>query len=206
MDKIGGLIYLFLYVKDLQTSRDFYEKKLDLKVLEEDSTSVKYDAGGTILALNIAKDYGIAPRTKPDDTSIIVFHVDDIDVMRLSLEARDVSFSGETERYDIGATAIFYDPDGHCLCLYEPSDEAMTWESADKIRGILASSYAHSGNSDGSAQTPSLRHRNLIYLFLFVRDVDEAREFYSKKLGLKIVEESPEAGVTKYDAGGLILA
>ena len=39
-------IYLFLYVKDLDTTRQFYEQRLGLPVLELDQRAVKYDAGG----------------------------------------------------------------------------------------------------------------------------------------------------------------
>lgn len=208
------IVYLFVYVNDLAASRSFYEEKLGLRVLEEDAVSVKYDVGEIILALNKAKDYGIEVRSEPDDTSIIVFHVDDIDAMRSALEKRGVEFSGETDRYDIGATATFYDLDGHCLSLYEPSPEALMWPSGDRIRAILSANGAPSGQrpageAAAAAQTSdslTLGARKMIYLFLFVRDVAEAATFYGRTLNLPVVEESPEAGVAKYNAGGIILA
>jgi predicted enzyme related to lactoylglutathione lyase len=206
-------VYLFIYVGDLEASREFYEKKVGLRVLEEDAGAVKYDAGEIILALNRANDYGIIVEPRPDDSSMIVFHVDDIDAMRSALEGRGVKFSGATERYDIGATAVFYDLDGHCLCLYEPSEEALTWPSADKIRAILgadgrgaAPAAAPRGSSTADGGGLSLAGRKMLYLFLFVRDVAESFDFYHNKLGLQVLEESDEVGVVKYDCGGVILA
>lgn len=209
------MVYLFIYVNDLKASREFYEKRVGLRVLEEDADAVKYDAGEIILALNRAGDYGIKLAPRRDDSSMIVFHVDDIDAMRTALEARGVEFSGATERYDIGATAVFYDLDGHCLCLYEPSEEALTWPSADKIRAILSAD----GRDAGAGGVPqgsqaahaangglSLGGRKMIYLFLFVKDVGESFNFYHEKLGLSVLEESDEVGVVKYDCGGVIMA
>lgn len=200
------LVYLFLYVNDLQASRDFYERKLGLRVLEDDEVSVKYDAGEIILALNKARDYGIEVGRR-DDTSIIVFHAADIDALRASLERRGVEFAGPTDRYDIGATAMFYDPDGHCLSLYQPSEESMHWPSADKIRAVLsAGANGSRPPAAGPAQDLTLAQSKLIYLFLFVKDVRDSFRFYHEKLGLRVLEESEEAGVVKYDGGGLILA
>jgi predicted enzyme related to lactoylglutathione lyase len=206
-------VYLFIYVSDLTASREFYEQRVGLRVIEEDADAVKYDAGEIILALNRAGDYGIKVEPRPDDSSMIVFHVDDIDAMRAALEGRGVKFSGATERYDIGATAVFYDLDGHCLCLYEPSEEALTWPSAEKIRAILsANGHGAAAPSEGTPAPTgaggnlSLGARKMLYLFLFVRDVAESFEFYHNKLGLRILEESDEVGVVKYDCGGVILA
>src|SRR6185503_9567414 len=111
------------------------------------------DVGGTILALNRAKDFSMEVGGRPDDTSIIVFHVDDIDAMRSSLEARGVEFSGPTDRYDIGATATLYSPDGHCLGLYEPSEESLHWPSGDKIRAVLALNPSGDGSTAPSKKS-----------------------------------------------------
>jgi predicted enzyme related to lactoylglutathione lyase len=217
MLKDSRLLYLFVYVKDVSASRAYYEQKLGFRLLEEDADSAKYDAGEIILALNKADNYGIKIGTTRDDTSIIVFHVDDIDAMRSAMEARGVEFSGATDRYDIGATATFYDPDGHCFALYEPSAEAMMWPSADRIRKILAANGASVKPDQAGRESVKARERHanngltlgtrkMVYLFLFVRDTAESLEFYNKKLGLTVVENSPEAGVAKYNAGGIILA
>lgn len=193
------LIYLFVYVRDLGAARKFYEEKLGFAVIEEDEDSVKYYAGNIILGLNKANQYGVKLETAKDETSLIVFHVDNIDEMNEALEKKGIALD-PTLRYEIGATTAFYDPDGHCFTIYEPSEEAMTWDSAERIRTILNS------GPPGLNKPPTLGKEKMIYLFLFVRDVKEAYDFYANRLGLKIIEEDEEAGVVKYDCGSIILS
>ena len=206
-------VYIFFYVKDMAVSRNFFAEKLGLPVLEEDEGCVKFDAGGVILALNRASDFNIKLGDRPDDTSITIFHTYGVDALRASLEARGVEFSGPTERLDIGSTAPFYDPDGHCFSLYQPSDMAMMWPSANKIRSILHPT----GGSPvllGKVRPPDedkLVHQGMagakiIYQFLFVGDTGKAQAFYADTLHLPVLEAAPHAGVVKYDAGGFILA
>jgi catechol 2,3-dioxygenase-like lactoylglutathione lyase family enzyme len=203
------IVYLFLYVRDLEVSRGFYERTLGLRVIEEDSDSVKYDAGQVILALNRASDYRITLPEPPDHSTDIVFLVDDVDSARAALEERGVKFT-ETHRYEIGAISDFYDPDGHWFTLYETSDEAMTWPSGDRIQAVRdANNGRYTSDGDGFR----LDGKPLIYLFLFVRDADEAFELYHENLGIRDLEGGPcsrestadEEGVVKYDTGGVIL-
>lgn len=206
------MLYVFVYVSDMPRARDFYARKLGLRVIEEDDEAVKFDAGGIILALNRARDWGVTIAAAQDDTSVFVFHVDDIDEMRAALERRGVEFSGPTVRYDIGATATFYDPDGHCFGLYEASKLALMWPSADRIRAILAQAddagdpQSTRGIAAPSADAVGLAARKLIYLFLFVKDTGSSRRFYADTLGLPIVEAAPDGTVVKYDVGGVMLA
>jgi predicted enzyme related to lactoylglutathione lyase len=226
------IVYLFLYVKDMTASRHFFEHVLRLHVLEEDAGSVKYDCGEVILALNLAADYGIELPKKHDHSTDIVFLVDNLDQARAALERRGVEFT-ETHRYEIGAITDFYDPDGHWFTLYETSQEALTWPSGDRIQAVRAryngtttngraitatltqprESGSGRSNPDDGQDDFSLHGKPLIYLFLFVRDPDEAFEVYGSRLGLVDLEGGPcsrasnadEEGVVKYDTGGVIL-
>ncbi len=206
-------IYIFVYVRDMSVSCKFYRDILGLRVIEEDEACVKFDAGEVILALNRAADHGMALANRPDDTSINVFHTYGVEALRAALEKRGLEFSGPTQSMDIGQAAAFYDPDGHCYSLYQPSDMAMKWPSAQKIRTVLHSQpVGVRGNEkirnadQERAPGEGLSETKLIYLFLFISDVDKSRKFYAETLGLPILEEAPYAGVVKYDAGGLILA
>lgn len=190
------LIYLFLYVRHLDRARAFFEETLGFHVLETDPGAAKYDAGSTILALNRASDFGRDLPRKRDETSLIVFHTDEIDETIAALEARGVECE-EPLRYEIGATSGFFDPDGHYLQLYEPSQEAMTWPSAGSIREILS----RPAPADGESTPGPWR---LVYLFLFVEDPARSLSFYSEKLGLRILEEDAGSQVVKYDAGVII--
>ena len=135
------IIYLFVYVSDLQKARAFYEQKLEFTVLEEDGRSVKYDAGDLIYALNVAKDYGIDLHpNKRDNSSMIVFHVPDVEQMVVSLKATNID-SSKPLTYEVGTTSVFLDPDGHRLTSYTPSLGAMNWPSGAKIKDIIGECY-----------------------------------------------------------------
>ena len=202
--------YIFLYVRDLGAARSFYEGKLGFRVVEEDAAAVKYDAGDIMLALNRASDYGV-DLTGPRD-SLLVFHTGAIDPVVDRLR-RDAVGVGAIDRYEIGALAEFKDPDGHNLSLYEPSTEALTWPSADKIRAIVGPP-GEPGGVRGQVSGPQDRIGDcrMVYLFLFVRDAAEAAAFYGDLLGLELLEKSEcsasgggDEGVAKYDGGSIIL-
>lgn len=199
------VVELVVHVSDLARSHQFYEHRLGMKVIDDDADGVRFDAGRVTLTLRSAADHGISLSKGEDTTADVVFLVDDLNTVRSGLEARGVTFK-PTSWYEIGGVADFYDPDGHWLSLYQPSDEAMSWPSAEKIRAIAAASDAHSA--------PSLAGKPLVYLFLFVRDAESALSFYSGVLGLRDVEGGPcsrDPGgdpddVVKYDVGGMLLA
>jgi catechol 2,3-dioxygenase-like lactoylglutathione lyase family enzyme len=207
-------------VSDLQVSRAFYEQTLGLRVIEEKPDSVKFDVGHVILALKRAQDYGVEVPLKPDGSADIVFLVDDLIPLRTALEQRGVVFN-PTSWYEVGGLADFYDPDWHWFTLYQPSEEAMSWPSAKKIRavrqarqGLLAPTGPQlSAMTSKDSIDPSLNRKELIYLFVFVEDIKKTETFYHKMLGLRALEGGPCSqlcsgdveGVVKYDAGGIML-
>jgi catechol 2,3-dioxygenase-like lactoylglutathione lyase family enzyme len=190
--KVSSLV---IYARDLNASRAFYGETLGLHLLNVTDSTATYAAGRLVLEICSAAAEKVSLMDGFDDTSLIVFHVDDIDQMRAQLEDLGVQFD-ETLRYEIGATAACHDPDGHNITLYEPSAESMTWPSASKIHDLVRS------GGDGYL----LRNRPVIYLFLFVRNANEAFAFYHDKLGLRVLEQDPDAGVVKYDGQNIILA
>ncbi len=199
------LVYLMIYVSDLAKARVFYEQKLGFPAIEEDDSSVKYDAGNILLCLNLAAHYGIALPSPRDRSAEITFLVRDLDHTRQALEQRGVVFT-PTQRYDVGAITDFYDQDGHWFSLYEPSEEALEWTSGEKVRAML--------NTYTPPDSTRLDGTPLIYLFLFVRDTNATFAFYHDALGLDNIEGGQcssnvsvdEEGVVKYDAGGPMIA
>jgi catechol 2,3-dioxygenase-like lactoylglutathione lyase family enzyme len=195
------LSHVLLYVNDLPVSRRFYEDGLGLRLIESDACSAKYDTGQTRLHLQRASDHGVTLATR-DHSADLTFLVDDLDSVRRDLENGDITFS-DTLRYEIGATVNFSDPDGHWFSLYEPSPLAMTWPSSEKIRTLMKT----------GRKGRRLEGRELIYLFIFVPDPDQAFTFYHEVLGLHYLESRPcrrgsadnPRAVVKYDAGGLML-
>jgi catechol 2,3-dioxygenase-like lactoylglutathione lyase family enzyme len=218
------VVYLILYVRDLNESREFYEKKLGLRVIEADEDSVKYDAGLIILCLQRANDYNVTLAGRRDDSSDVVFLVDDVNEMRQNLEKRGVVFV-RRRTYEIGLVTDFYDPNGHRLMIYQPSAKALSWESGKKLREVwracgkggsdlIGAASGPASTEDNDSILPGLDGKPLVYLFLFVPLSDDALLFYHRTLGLKAVERvhccnpacpPEEKGIVKYDVGGMLM-
>jgi len=220
------IIQLIVYVHDLAESREFYENLLGLRVIESDDNSVKFDTGQVVLSLNRARDYGIELSSQRDDSSDTVFLVDDIEAMRAALEKRGITFA-RSRTYEIGAFVDFYDPNGHRLMLYQPSQHSLTrTPSGDKIRAIWRASGR--GGSEligpsaesieaksGDLEEWGLDGKPLLYFFVFIGNIIEADNFYGSSLGLRAFERThccnntcpgEEKGIVKYDGGGVILS
>lgn len=199
------ICYLFIYVRDMEETRRLLEERLGFKPVEADGFAVKYPAGKTMLAVNRATDFGVK-LDEPRARALIVQHVGDVAAADAALAKTGVT-RGRIDRYSIGATVEIVNAERHGLMLYEPSEEALTWPSAGKIRAIL-------GDEEPSAKPGAhvedgvfrMGERPIIYTFLFVRDAAEAREFYQDKLGLRAIEVDEGPGVVKYDVGSFIMA
>lgn len=217
------IVYLFIYVSDLDVSRRFYEEVLGLRLLDADNRSVSFDCGSVILALNRAEEYGIDLPVDRDNSTDVVWLVDDLKATQASLEARGVDFVAPVW-YEVGGIVDFYDPDLHWLTLYEPSEQAMHWPSGERIAAVRAARANRNGGASGRARPAAgaagadageltLRDAELIYAFFFVPDADATMAFYHEDLGLRDIEGGPcsqqtendEEGVIKYDSGMLML-
>lgn len=231
VEEAGGVLatapvgLLMLYVDDLAESREFYERRLGLRVIEADEGSVKLDAGLVILWLARAADYGVTLTGESDDASDLVFLVDDINAVRQALEARGIEFR-RRRTYEIGLVTDFYDPDGHRLMIYEPSEKALTWPSAETLRYAWRAAGRGGAELIGPAAGPApppapdgtpagLDGKPLVYLFMFVPNSGEALAYYQGALGLRNIERvhccnpacpPEEKGVAKYDVGGMLLS
>lgn len=215
------IVFLDIYVSNLKVSRRYYEEALGLRVVDEGPDSVKFDTGLVILALKRAHDHGIQLPAVRDGSADIVFLVDDLNTTRAALEQRGVELN-PTFWYEPGGLVDFYDPDLHWLTLYQPSEKAMSWLSADRIRavirarqrGVVQAPPKASATDDKDLANVRLDGAEVIYLFRFVEDPVETEAFYHKKLGLRSLEGGPcsqtcegdSIGVVKYDTGGIMLS
>jgi len=116
----GGIFAITLFVEDLGTAREFYQKVFGLPVVFEDGNSVVFKIGDTLINLlkisearELIQPANVAGR---DAGSRLVFtiHVDDVDAMCADLTARGVELlNGPTDRPWGVRTASFMDPGGH---------------------------------------------------------------------------------------------
>ncbi|HEU4324157.1 MAG TPA: VOC family protein [Roseiflexaceae bacterium] len=131
---------LRLTVADLAASVEFYSRVLGLELLERGNGQARLATGTVDLLLQAG---ALAPdgKTIRHDKYLIVFYAADIAATHAELIQRGLVFKATRVGYsDIGGTARFADPSGHVLCIYEPSEESLTWGSGAKVREIAASS------------------------------------------------------------------
>jgi catechol 2,3-dioxygenase-like lactoylglutathione lyase family enzyme len=216
------LSHLLVYVHNIDMSTEFYHRQLGLPLIEQTNSWAKLDAGQIVIHLQRAVDHDVTLYGRRDDSSDIVFLVEDLERMREALAGRGIHFE-RRRSYEVGLVTDFYDPNGHRLMLYQPSETAMTWPSADKIREVWRACGRggadvigpSAGPALGSDAETGLAGNPLIYLFMFENDQTRAYEFYRDALRLTSLErvhccnqdcDAEIEGIVKYDGGGVLLS
>jgi len=110
---IKKIYAVWVYVKNLDESRKFYEDVVGLKFKFQDGDWIEFDLGSTSFAI-LKKDSAV----KPQKTRIM-FQVDDLGKMEARLLAQNVKLI-QKRKTIYGALLTFQDPNGHWLELYEP--------------------------------------------------------------------------------------
>jgi predicted enzyme related to lactoylglutathione lyase len=130
---------LRLTAKDLPASISFYRDVLELPLLQRSADSARFAAGELDLVLQRgtkAPD-GRRPFLK---SYLPVFYTPDIVATQRALIARGIFFRRSQPGFsEIGGSSRFEDPSGHTLCLYQPSDECLTWGSGPKVIELMRS-------------------------------------------------------------------
>lgn len=217
-------LYVFVYVEDEAAARAYYEERLGFRRLQGTGPGTTFDAGQVLLTLVSAADHGVRLAKPHDDSTDVVFLVDDIAATSAALERRGVRFERQ-RTYEIGSVMDFYDPDGHRLMLYEPSDHALQTPAGPRIRSLWRTRGAGSGGRIGAparlVTDPDELTRlgfdgkPLVYLFHFIKDIAPSMGFMEDVLGLDAVHRSPccnhdcpdeQNAVVKYDAGGFLVS
>jgi catechol 2,3-dioxygenase-like lactoylglutathione lyase family enzyme len=133
---------LRLAVDDVAESVAFYRDLLDLDVVDESPGQARIATASTDLVLE-RRSVGVDGRTLDRRTVLIVFYARPIQEMRETLIDRGLAFSTRRVAYSkIGGTTRFEDPSGHRFCLYEPSDDSLTWGSGQKVLAVAAGAAA----------------------------------------------------------------
>ncbi len=116
---ITKLDAICLLVKNLTTSRDFYETKLGLTVSLTDIGFVEYKLGETPLALfekTPATAMFPAKYMNPVGGAVIALKVDNVEKTCQELNAKDIKIFEGPKNTSWGQTvAYLHDPDGHII-------------------------------------------------------------------------------------------
>ncbi len=132
--RVSRVTELRLAVADLKKSVAFYREVLGFPQIEADREHAVLAAANLRFVLHRMKPQGPVRQ----DGLLIVFHTPDIDEMYDTLAQRGLDFKNLTVRYsEIGGAVRFRDPTGHTFCLYEPSEESLTWESGTKVKQLM---------------------------------------------------------------------
>jgi predicted enzyme related to lactoylglutathione lyase len=118
---VTGVDFVSIPTKNLERAMEFYENVLGLprstvwQRTGQEPVGAEYETGTVTLALIASERLGIEfqPNTVP-----IALRVDDVEAARAELEARGVSFNGDTIDSGVCHQAIFEDPDGNSLDLH----------------------------------------------------------------------------------------
>ena len=108
--------HIWLYVKDIRTSVQFYRDTLSLRVVETFPDGALLDTGGILIGIH--REAGDR-KSHPGGTSIIL-HTRDIEKSFDMLRQRGVEFPRKIESEPYGRIATFKDPDGYLLELWQP--------------------------------------------------------------------------------------
>lgn len=130
---------LRLTANDLETSVAFYRDMLDMPLLEYSNDAARFAAGGVDLVLH--RGTAAPDGRRPQQWAYLpVFYTPDIVATQRGLIARGVFFRHEQPGFsEIGGSSRFEDPSGHTLCLYQPSEECLTWGSGPKVIELMQS-------------------------------------------------------------------
>lgn len=116
---IKKIYAVWIYVKDLKESRQFYEQMLNLKVKLQENDWLEFNLGSTSFALlQRPKEKGLL---KPQKTRIM-FQVDSIQQVKEQLENHNVKIIGDVRNESYGKLLTFEDPNGHWLEVFEPKE------------------------------------------------------------------------------------
>lgn len=125
----------WLAVRDLNSSVHYYGTLLDLALIERTETTARFATGSVDLVLH-ARDAAFDGRPVFTDSYLLVFYTPDVQAAFDALDGRGLPFRTRVGFSDIGGTARFSDPSGNIFCLYQPSEEALTWGSGARVREL----------------------------------------------------------------------
>lgn len=213
---------VIMHVSDIARSRAYYEDRLGLRVVHAGDDAVAFGGGGVRIWLARASDAGVRLIGEPNDCTDLVFLADDCLALREALRERGVE-PVHQRTYSVGVVVDFYDPDGHRLMLYEPSQRAMETEVARRLSEVWAR-YGRGGRGLIGPPSAPLAHglteagldgKPPVYMFFFLEDMRAAGSFFERQLELEVMQYSHccsdecgdgAPGVVKYDGGPVILS
>jgi catechol 2,3-dioxygenase-like lactoylglutathione lyase family enzyme len=114
MTLITKLDFVGIPSQDADRSRAFYGETLGLR--PDDKADYEFWVGQTCLGIWEPEKLGMP--FQPQKNAHLALHVEDVDAAKAELEAKGVTFSGDTLDTGVCKMALFTDPDGNDLMLH----------------------------------------------------------------------------------------
>jgi len=113
---ITGVDFVALPTHDLEAAVEFYGTTLGLpcSVHMPERHFAEFETGNLTLSIMDAEAMGLEHHAQHN----LALHVDDMEAARAGLEARGVTFQGDTFDTGVCHMAFFSDPDGNALMLH----------------------------------------------------------------------------------------
>jgi catechol 2,3-dioxygenase-like lactoylglutathione lyase family enzyme len=114
--------FVSFLTQDIARARQFYSETLGLEIETEGENDMEFRAGQ--VTLDIFNPASVGQPFAPSPAGLAL-RVPDVEAARAELEAKGVSFEGETIDTGVCHMAFFKDPDGNSLMLhrrYAPRD------------------------------------------------------------------------------------
>ena len=111
---INGVDFIAVPSQNPERSRSFYVETLGLR--QEPNAQFEFRAGETCFGIWEPERLGMP--FAPQKLAHIALHVDDVARARAELEAKGVTFVGDTLDTGVCHMALFTDPDGNDLMLH----------------------------------------------------------------------------------------
>jgi len=114
---ITGTDFIAVATRDFETARDFYEGVLGLPLSKRwgERPAGEFETGNLTIAVMQSEAFGMEFQA---NNHPIELRVEDFGAARSALEARGVSFRGETLDSGVCHQAFFQDPDGNMLAIH----------------------------------------------------------------------------------------
>jgi predicted enzyme related to lactoylglutathione lyase len=114
---VGGVDFVAVPTRDLTESVEFYGETLGLRrsVYMPERNFAEFETGNLTLSVLNAEAMGVPHCV---NKNAIALHVEDVAGARSALEARGVSFQGDTFDTGVCHMAFFSDPYGNALMLH----------------------------------------------------------------------------------------
>jgi catechol 2,3-dioxygenase len=114
------IAFIHYCTQDLDRALKFYRDVLGFKLLVQNEEWVEFEVGGQRLALRLVDPWTSSAEPSDATGAMIWLEARPIEKTIAALNENKVKFINSLGSFSYGKTAIFQDPDGNPIGLYEP--------------------------------------------------------------------------------------